>query len=451
MKNQLIRGLGLIDSTAIVIGTIIGTGVFLKTATMTQYMGSAFWVLLVWVIAGLLSFTGALSYAELGAMMPDAGGEYVYLRKGFGKFWAFLYGWMRFWIGGPGSIAAYSVGAATFLAAAVDLSFFGGKVGVALIVIVFFTLLNCLAITFGGKVQSFLTGLKLIMIVGLTMGIFILAQKVPGSLSIISSTDSSVGLSFPGVSAFGSAMLAALWAYDGWNNLPMVAGEISNPQKNIPRSLAIGMIVVFLIYAAVNVSYFYAVPISEIITSNSNLYPDALPVATKAVMSFMGLSGVVVLSLAFVVSALGSMNSSILTSARVPFAMARDGLFFKKIANISEKTSVPVISVLVQGAVSIVLALSGTFDQLTDYVVFSGWIFYAMVTGVVFVLRRREPNAIRPYKTWGYPVVPAIFIIVAIFLLGNTVYTNPIGTGIGLLMLLSGIPVFWYFNKVNPQ
>jgi APA family basic amino acid/polyamine antiporter len=246
-------------------------------------------------------------------------------------------------------------------------------------------------------------------------------------------------------------MLAALWAYDGWNNLPMIAGEIKNPQRNVPLSLGMGMLAIIAIYLVANVAYFFALPFTEVLTSNSDAFPDALPVATKAAMTFLGQSGMTILSAAFVFSALSAMNSSIMTGARVPFAMAKDGLFFKKLANVSEHTHVPVVSIIVQGIVSMLLALSGTFDQLTNYVVFSAWIFYAMVTGVVFVLRKKMPDAPRSYKTFGYPVVPVVFIILATLLLINTVIESPRESTIGLAFILAGVPVYFVFKHLNQK
>jgi APA family basic amino acid/polyamine antiporter len=443
-KDKLIRGLTLTDAAAIVVGSIIGTGVFLKTATMSNLVGSPWMVLIIWVFAGLLSLAGALAYAELGSLMPNAGGEYVYLKEGYGDVWAFLFGWMRFWIGSPGSIAAYAVGAMTFMSSAVDLSFIGGKTPAAILIILIFSGINCLTVSFGGKVQSIMTGLKILIIAALSIGIFFFSK----SSSSMHFSEVSPGFTgFMGWSAFGSATLAALWAYDGWNNLPMVAGEIKNPQKNIPLSLGLGMLVILLIYCIANVAYFYALPFSEILNSNSSLNPNALPVATKAAMTFLGQSGITILSAAFVFSALGAMNGSIMTSARVPYAMARDGLFFKQLGNVNSSTSVPIISILTQAFVSILLAMSGTFDQLTNYVVFSSWIFYAMVTGVVFVLRKRVPNAPRSYKTFGYPIVPGIFIVLTILLLINTVITSPYESLIGLGLIIAGIPVFYIFKK----
>ena len=444
--TKLLRGLSLIDSIAIVIGTIIGTGVFLKTSTMAILVGHPGYVLLAWVVGGLLSLTGALAYAELGSIMPDAGGEFVYLREGYGDIWAFLYGWMRFWIGSPGSIAAYAVGAATFASDVIPLDVVGGKAMAAVIVISVFSLLNCFSVAFGGALQAFMTGLKLLMIIGISLGIFLFSKE--GSFLHLTQVPENYQ-GFVGWSAFGSAIIAALWAYDGWCNLSMVAGEISNPQKNIPRSFIIGMMCILGIYALTNVAYFYALPLSEILNANSSANPDAPSVATKAALTFLGKSGVAILAGAFVFSALGAMNGSILTSARVPYAMAKEGLFFSALGQVSKSSHVPVVSIVVQAIVSILLALSGTFDQLTDYVVFSAWIFYAMVTSVVFVMRKKRPQVHREYRTLGYPILPAVFIIVGILLLVNTVITSPKSTLVGLGFILSGVPFYHYFKKQN--
>jgi APA family basic amino acid/polyamine antiporter len=446
-QTKLIRGLSLIDAISIVIGVIIGTGVFLKTATMAQLVGSPTYVLLAWIVAGALSLTGALAYAELGSLMPAAGGEYVYLREGLGDLWGFLYGWMRFWIASPGAIAAYGVGAATFMEGMMSLEPFGGRTVVAVGLIIFFSALNCLTVSFGGAVQSAMTILKILMIVGISVGIFFFSDG--GNLSHFSETAPHV-TGFVGWSAFGSAVLAALWAFDGWCNLAMVGGEIKNPHRNVPLALIIGIFAILGIYSLANLAYFYGLPFNEILTSNSSDFPDALPVATKAAMTFMGNSTLTILSGAFVFSALGAMNGSILTGARVPYAMAKDGLFFKQLANVNEASHVPVISIIVQAMVAICLALSGTFDQLTDYVVFASWIFYAMVTSVVFVLRKKRPDAVREYKTLGYPVLPAIFILTGILLLINTIITAPTSTAIGLGFILAGIPCYFFFkHKYN--
>ena len=252
-QDSLLRTLGLKEALGLVIGTVIGTGVFLKAGIMSQGTGAPLWVLLAWIVSGVLSLVGALCYAELGGLFPKAGGEYVFLREAYGDLSAFLYGWMRFWIGSPGSIAAYAVGAATFLGGVIGLQSQTEKNLAALSFIILFTVLNCFSVAFGGKIQTFITVLKIFMILGLTVAIFGAAGTGTWA-NLASGTDGS----WRGWSIFGSAMLAALWAYDGWNNMPMAAGEIRDPGKNIPRALILGMLAVLGIYCLANLAYFYA-------------------------------------------------------------------------------------------------------------------------------------------------------------------------------------------------
>ncbi len=376
-KNHLIRGLTLTDTTALVIGTVIGTGVFLKAAPMAQGVGTPTLVMIAWVAAGLLTLAGALTYAELGAMLPHAGGEYVYLRHSYGDASAFLFGWQRFIVAGSASIAALGAGFAVFLSAFLPLNQvwaarkftllgqtinwqFGSKELVAVGVILLLSGLNCLTVAFGGKVQSVLTVLKVAGLVIVIGGVFFFAPTVTWSnLATPAGTPA-----WSGFAAFGVAMLAALWAYDGWNNMPMAAGEVQNPGRNIPRALIGGMIVVMAIYCLANLAYFYALPFGEVLTSYSTTQRESLPVASKAAQSFLGEYGGRIVALAFVVSALGALNGSILSNARVPYAMARDGVFFSNMASLSKTTRVPVTAIIIQGVWSCVLALSGTFDQL---------------------------------------------------------------------------------------
>jgi APA family basic amino acid/polyamine antiporter len=441
---HLERRLGLLSSTSIVVGTMIGTGIFFKAAIMTQTVGTPAYVLWAWVVAGALSLIGALAYAELGILFPQAGGDYVYLRHAYGELPAFLYGWQRFWIGSPGSIAAFGVGAASFAAELFNVNIIGGKPVVAILLIGIFTLLNCLTVRFSGILQSSMTILKVLMMMFLFGGLFFFSQ---GSFAHFHSESHQ----FPGWSAFSAAMLAALWAYDGWNNLPMVAGEIKHPSKNIPMALGFGMLIVIFIYGLMNVGYFFALPAHEIAGAYSKFNPQALPVATVAAKSFLGANGIWFLSLALVLSAIGAMNGSILTGARVPFAMAQDGLFAKALAKIHPRTHTPVIAVVVQGVWSCLLALSGTFDQLTDYVIFWAWVFYALTTASLFVFRRRLPAADRPYKAFGYPVIPAIFLVMAVVLLVNTFLSNPKDVLWGVLILLTGIPFYFWFRRTKTQ
>lgn len=442
-QPHLERRLGLLSSTSIVVGTMIGTGIFFKAAIMTQTVGTPMYVLWAWVIAGLLSLIGALAYAELGILFPQAGGDYVYLRHAYGELPAFLYGWQRFWIGSPGSIAAFGVGASSFAAQLFDLSSIGGKPTVAVFLIGLFTLLNCLTVRFGGILQASMTILKVMMMIFLFGGLFFFSH---GTFDHLGTGVGSIS-GWPGISAFSAAMLAALWAYDGWNNLPMVAGEIKNPSRNIPMALGLGMIIVIFIYCIMNLGYFFALPTHDIAAAYSKFNPQALPVATVAAKSFLGENGIWFLSLALVLSAIGAMNGSILTGARVPFAMAKDGLFVKALAKVHPRTHTPVVSVVVQGIWSCVLALSGTFDQLTDYVVFWAWVFYALTTASLFIFRRKLPAADRPYKAFGYPVIPLIFLAAAMILIVNTFLASPKDTLWGVLILISGIPFYLWFKR----
>ena len=433
------------DTVALVVGTIIGTGIFLKSATMAQQVGSPALVLLVWALAGLLSLAGALTYAEIGALFPQAGGEYVYLRESYGELPAFLYGWMRFAIASPGSIAAYAVGGATFLQGAVSLDGVGGVSGVGFFFIVFFTGLNCLQVSFGGLVNSILTSLKVCMVLALVIGVVFFSDSFAVA-NLADPTDASAVTK----AGFGLAMLSALWAYDGWNNMPMAAGEVQNPQRNVPLALVSGVLLVVATYLLVNLSFFRALPFADVMSANSDRYPAALPIATKAAQTFLGVAGIAAISVLFVVSSLSAMHGSILTSARVPYAMANDKLFFPQLGVLNGK-NVPMTSVLLQGLIASVLAFLGTFNQLTDYVIFASWLFYALVASSVFVFRRKLPQVHRPYKTWGYPLVPVVFILVAVLLLTNTVIEMPRQSLIGLGIILLGVPLYFFLPRLWQQ
>ena len=441
--KKLHVALGLKEAIAIVVGTVIGTGVFLKTAIMANTVGSEAVVMVAWLVAGLLSLTGALTYAELGSLFPKAGGEYIYLKEAYGNTVGFLYGWMRFWIGSPGSIAAYAVGTATFMNMVFHFSDPKSITWIAVSLIILFSGLNCLSVSFGGKLNVILTTIKVLIIFTIIYGAFFLSSRAGNPIQI-----SLMGSNWKGWSFFGTAVLAALWAYDGWNNLPMMAGEVRESHKNVPRALIIGTLLILIIYGLINLSYFYALPFSEILSANSKLNPSALPVAAKTAMTFLGEMGILFLSAAMTISALGAMNGSIMTSSRIPYAMSRDGLFFEKLSELHPQTKSPIYSVITQGFIAIFLALSGSFDQLTDYVVFAGWLFYALCAFSVIIFRKKLPDAHRSYKVWGYPFVPFLFVGCAILLLINTIMTSPESTAIGLAIIAIGWPVHkFYFAK----
>jgi APA family basic amino acid/polyamine antiporter len=445
-----------------VVGTIVGTGVFLKTAPMAQAVGTPYLVLAAWVVAGLMSLAGALTYAELGALLPRAGGEYAFLRAAYGDLPAFLFGWMRIIIGASGSIAIYGVAFATFLSAVVPLDIvwakqsfflfgkavewqFGVKQLVAIGVIALFSALNCLRVVLGGRIQFVLTLIKIAAIGAIVGGVFLFGQGT--SWEHLARPEGAS--SWAGWPAFGVALLAALWAFDGWNNMPMVAGEVREPGKNIPRALIAGMLLVLLVYGLANLAFFYALSFDEILTSSSTLHRDALPVAAKAARSFLGEHGPQFVSIAFLLSTIGILNGSILTNARVPYAMAQNGLFFRSFASLDMKTSVPVTAIVGQAIWASVLAVSGTFDQLTDCVVFAGWVFYALTTSAVFVLRKKMPDAPRPYRTLGYPILPLIFILVAIALLLNTIMTARLESIVGLGLTAAGLPIYLALKRAR--
>jgi APA family basic amino acid/polyamine antiporter len=441
-KNPLLRSLSLTDSTALVVGKVIGTGIFLKAAVMTQQVGTPTLMLSAWAAAGLLSLAGALTYAELGAMFPQAGGEYVYLRAAYGRLPAFLYGWMQVAVAQTGIIAALSIGCATFLSALWPLNRIwfsntfhlagyefnpqlGSRQLVAIGLIMLFSGVNCVGVALGGKVQTLLTATKIAGIAVIVIGVFFFSSG--GTWNNLEAPPGAAQWS--GLKSFGAAMLAALWAYNGWNNLPMAAGEVRDPGRNIPRALIGGMLLVLTVYLLISAAYVYALPVAQIITSNSTIYPTALPVATKAVETFLGAPGAKFLSIIFIFSTVGSLNGGILTAARVPFAMARDGLFFSKLGAISERSRVPIWAIAAQALWASVLAVSGTFDQLTDFAVFALWLFFAFTTGAVFVLRRKMPLAHRPF-----------------WLIANTLLTNPSGSVAGLGLIALGLPLYFYFS-----
>jgi basic amino acid/polyamine antiporter, APA family len=452
--SPLVRGLGSWDTFALVVGSVIGTGVFLKAAAMANDVGTPLQLILAWVAAGVLSIVGALTYAELGAMLPHAGGEYVYLRQSYGEPVAFFYGWARFAVASTASIAAIAAGAAEFARALIPFGepwvsqkvfvlgeshtiYFGWEQIFTIACILAISGLNCFAVAFGGKFQTFLTVIKVLSLTLIICGAFLFSQTA--SFSHLAAPIDAKPFAF---SAFGVAMLAALWGYDGWNNMPMAAGEVRDPGKNIPRALIGGMILVTTLYCLINLAYLYAMPYAEIAASTEK---GSLSVAHKTTLTFLGDTGARIVSIAFVISSIGALNGAILTSARIPFAMARDGIFFKPLGEVHARTRVPVIAVLTQAFWACVLAISGKFDQLTDCLIFVSWIFYGLVCAGVIILRFTHPNAKRPYRVWGYPFTPILFVIAAALLTVNAYNEKPLEAKVGLLLLAVGIPIYLYY------
>ncbi len=458
-KSELTRGVGAWGAIAVNVANMIGTGVFLKTRVMTCNVGSAKLVLLVWLAAGLLSLAGTFSYSEIAAMMPEAGGDYVYLKRAYGRVVGFLYGWMTFAVAKAGSQAALAVGLAIFMNVALggvlehwrlEVSPFGyplainGLKLVALATIWTVALINCASVTAAGRTALAVTVAKVALVACVGIGAFAFA---PGDFSHLSG--SGLSGTCEGVAAgarggyigFGAAMLGALWAYDGWNNVAPLAGEIRDPQRNLPRAFVGGMLVVASLYLFVNLAYYYAMSPLEIAS-----VPTSSSVATEVLKRFLGPVAVSMTAVALMVSSFGSLHSSSLANSRIPYAMARDGLFFKGLAKLSPRANVPARAIVAQAAWGSVLAL-GSYDTLTDSVVFASWLFYGLSIGSLFIFRRTMPDAPRPYRALGYPVVPAIFLAVTAALLFVTFFAAPREALRGMAVLVAGLPFYWYWAR----
>ena len=445
----LVRGLGLLPATAIVVGGVIGTGVFLKARVMTCNVETPGMVITVWVVAGLLSLTGALTYAELAAMMPRAGGEYVFIREAYGRVWGFLYGWTRFFVASTGGFAGLAAGFAIFLNIAS-----GGAIAaqhtlaiplVAAAAIVVVTLVNCAAVTVGGRIASTMAMLKVALVLGVGVGAFILADGNWAHFAMSGAGGTCEGVpdtARGGIAGFGAAMLGALWAYNGWNEVTFVAGEVKDPGRNLPIAIIGGILILAALYITANVAYFYV--LAPLAVAN---VPVSSAVATEVVTRFLGDAAGGIMAAALAMSVFGSLQVTTLASARIPYAMAGDGLFFPALATLSARTHVPVRALIAQGIWGIVLVFSGSYDTLTDYAIFAVLIFVALATASVFVFRRRLPDAPRAYRTIGYPVVPILFLLVAGWIIANTFMATPGRALAGVGLMLAGLPFYWYWSR----
>ncbi len=449
-QPQLFRGLGITGASSIVTGSIIGTGIFLVPSSIAREVDSVGLVFLVWLVGGLLSLAGALSYAELGAALPEAGGEYAFLRRAYGPLWGFLYGWQQFVVGKTGSIATIAIAFAVFLGyffgglsatiLRVPLGFFtwslSGTQVISLSAIVALTLVNYFGIVLGGAVQIVFTVLKVAIIMGLAGLAFLMGQGEAVHFSPFLSIPQDAGA----LSAFGAALIGALWAYDGWNNLTMVGAEVQNPERNIPRALIFGTGGVMLVYLFVNAAYFYILPL-ETVKSSSH-------VAQDMAHSFLGGRGAVVITVGALISTFATLNAAILSGARVAYAMARDRLFFRHVSEVHPVHRTPAKALLLQAFMAcLIVAIFGSFEESFTYTIFGLWVFYALTAISVFVLRHKEPNLPRPYRTLGYPWIPAIFVALAAVFCANTAVNNPKETGLGLLFMAAGLPLYWMWTR----
>ena len=451
----LVRRLGLFDSTMVMVGIVIGSGIFLTTGIMAKSIPSTGLILLAWLVGGLLTLAGALTYAELGASMPAAGGQYVYLREAYGPMAGFLFGWILFLVYMTGGIAALALAFAEYfgyffsslgtdqIILRMDVQIFGLSLPYSLsagqligaTVIILLSLFNFIGVGLGKFIQNLFTVVKIGTIAAIIVLGFTLGKGTAPTLSL-----NPGGISFGALLAgFGVSLVAVAWAFDGWNNVNFVAGEIKNPQKNLPRALMIGTLGVTVLYVIINYIYMYALPMKEIIGVER--------IAEQAAGALFGTSTAALISAAVIISTFGAINGSILVGPRVYYAMAKDKLFFRKVAEVHPKFRTPGFSILIQAVWSSILVLLGSFEQIFTFAMFIAIAFWIAATASVFTLRRKRPDLPRPYKTWGYPVVPAVFILASTGILINTLLEKPVEALAGIILTALGIPVYFYWRR----
>ena len=452
MQNpELRRALGPWAAIAVVIGTTIGSGIFLVPTQMIRAVGSPAKVFEVWIFGGILTLFGALTYAELSAAMPGAGGEYVYLNAAYGPFFGFIYGWTQTWVAKAASIATLATGFFYYLA-----DFFPGLAGVVytvplpigahgapleirygqvvgILLILFLAGINYLGVRVGGAVQIVVTVVKVSLIAGVIVAGLLSSRGNAANFSAAMPAHPG------GIEGFFVALVAALWAYDGWNNAGMLGSEIVRPQKNLPRALILGTLVIMAIYLLANLTYFYILSGPEVGASQR--------VAADAMRRVLGPPGGVIVSIAAMISIFAALNGSILSGSRIPYAMARDGYFFHSLGRVHPRFRTPAASIVLLGVWSSVVLLSGQYDQLYTLVIFPSWILYGMTAASVIVLRHKRPDMERPYRVIGYPLVPLVFVLVAVALLYSTFRTSPRESGIGLGLIIVGLPFYFHWKR----
>ena len=448
---HLAKGLGLYGAISVVAGTMIGTAIFVVPSVMLGHVGTPGKVILVWAFAGALSLFGALGYAELGSALPEAGGEYVYLREAYGRGMGFLYGWTQFMVAKAASIAAIATGFLLYLAyfcpaltrvvwqtsiGTGDFTFrlTGMQLG-STFMILMLSGLNILGVRRSGTVQTLFTAAKVavlavLIVLGLAHG--------TGSFHYLRSAAAGARPD-TAASGFLLATVSALWAYDGWNNLSMVAGEVKNPRRNVPLALIAGSLLVLAIYLLVNLAYFKTLSLREALATST--------IAATAARYLLGPAGATFVAVGVLISTFATLNGSILSGSRIPYAQARDRLFPQALARVHPRFQTPAAAILAQGVVAGLFALTGAYETLYTKAIYSEWIFYALVTAGVLILRRRQPDLLRPYRTWGYPVVPLVFVALALLLLGDTLLERP-GDALWCLGLVgTGIPAYLLWKR----
>ncbi len=442
--------LGLPSAIALVIGTVIGSGIFLVPQRMIAETGSTRAVFAVWIAGGILSLFGALTYAELSAAMPEAGGEYVYLCEAYGPFWGYLYAWTQLTVAKSGSIATLGTGLYLYTSVFIPtlnqklltINYLIGpgrqpleiKYGqlFSIVIIILLCLINYIGVQVGGKLQVFATALKLTLIAA------VIVIGLGSGKGNAAHFQQSAGLG-NGYSGFFAALVGALWAYDGWNTVSMVASEIRQPKRNLPLALILGTGSVIATYLLINAAYFYVLSPSQVAQTDQ--------VAATMLFTLRGPQAAQWIAVAVLISILAALNGSILAGARVPYAMARNGYFFAALGRVHPRFKTPGISMIVLCAWSCVLILSGWYEQLYNFVIFGSWILYGMTAASVPVLRRKHPDMVRPYRVIGYPFTPIAFVVVSLLLLVSTLHHSPRESLMGLGLMAFGVPIYFWFRR----
>ena len=433
-QPRLKRVLSLMDATMINAGGIIGSGIFMVPATVALYTASSSLFFMVWILGGVVSLFGALSVAELGAAMPKAGGQYVYLNEAYGPVWGYLYGWSAVVVINTASMAAVGVAFAEYLKFFYPISDLAVK-EIAICSIILLTIINIVDVKSGARFQNVFTFAK----IGAILGVILLGLFLEGgstqNFSPLFTDRPPLSLIGP----LGLAMVAVLWTFDGWIFVTYVAGEVKNPKRNIPLSLILCMVIVVTVYLALNTVLVYVLGFDQMIGSEL--------VMADAASKFIGGKGAAIVTIIILISLIGANNGFILTSARINYAMARDNRFFKQAAIIHPKFQSPANALIIQCIWACILTFSGTFNQLITYIIFASWIFYGMSAGAVIILRKKKPDMERPYQIPFYPWIPIIFILFAIFLTVNTILEAPRDAAIGSGLILAGLPLYYYWKK----
>ncbi|HWR14556.1 MAG TPA: amino acid permease [Terriglobales bacterium] len=437
-SNQgLAREIGLRDGIALVAGTIIGSGIFIVPAVIAQQVPQLSLVLLVWVAGAVLAFTGGLALGELGAMFPSAGGVYVYLRETFGLPVAFVYGWASFVAIESGGVAALSAAFSIYLGQLLSLSVFEQKLSSVLMILVL-TVVNILGVKFGKQVQNVFAICKFGGLAGMCVVLLTNAN-----LPLLRSNMAGPEGASTNISLFGVALLAAMWAYFGWHNVLFNTGEFRNPQRDLGKALVIGVLIVTAAYVLANLAYYAVLTGAEV--------SDAKRVAALALGTVLGPKAASLLALLIMTSVIGSANGIIMSSTRIPFAMAADGMLVPALARCNPNTKTPILAISALGAWAMVLASVGSFAELIESVVFTSGLFFSLAVIGMMKLRRTQPNRVRPFVAWGYPWLPALFVVAYFGLFVNTYITNPKGSLIGTGLVLLGVPAYYVFKAINAR